>query len=318
MNIKYNDKAQHDGKNVCSVCIATFKRPELLRKLIKSLFEQKNIEEITLEIIVVDNDVEKSAKEVVDEFSSTSSINISYYTQPIQNISLTRNLALDRSSGKYLAIIDDDETADKYWIRNLTDAVLKFNADAVFGYVIPVFDSNIAKWKKQREIYFEPIGKTGDIPLSFPTTNCIVKSDKVNHFSIRFDPEYGLSGGEDQVFFRLLSKYEAKFVVCREAITYETISSNRSKLKSICKRAIHQGNAYGRIVIGSLDNKYKKFIFFFLVKSVLGIGYYGLQSLILLPFMKKWIFSLIRFYLNVGKFLSIFQMKLLLYKTPNS
>jgi succinoglycan biosynthesis protein ExoM len=317
LNNKFLKNTQSEKQIVCSVCIATFKRPELLRGLIQSLLDQKNIDDIILEIVVVDNDVEKSAKKIISEFSNTSSITISYYSQPIQNISLTRNMALDKSSGQFIAILDDDETADKYWIRNLIDSIVRFNADAVFGYVIPVFDSQIAKWKKQREIYFEPIGKTGDTPLSFPTTNCMIKSDKVNHFSIRFDPEYGLSGGEDQVFFKLLSTYEAKFVVCREAITYETISVHRSKLKSICKRAIHQGNAYGRIVIYSVDNKIKKTIFFLLVKSLLGIGYYGLQSLILLPFLRKWIFSLIRLYLNIGKLLSIFQMKLLLYKTPN-
>ena len=111
--------------NVCSVCVATFKRPELLRKLIQSLFDQKKIDDIILEIIVVDNDIEKSAKEIVAEFSDTSSITISDYEQPIQNISLTRNMALDMSSGNYIAIIDDDETADQYWIRNLVDAASK-------------------------------------------------------------------------------------------------------------------------------------------------------------------------------------------------
>ena len=169
MNNKFIKNTQREKQIVCSVCVATFKRPELLRKLIQSLFDQKKIDDIILEIIIVDNDNERSAKEIVAEFSDTSSITISYYEQPIQNISLTRNMALDKSSGNYIAVIDDDETADKYWIRNLIDAAVRFNADAVFGYVIPVFDPNIAQWKKQREIYFEPMGKTGETPLSFPT-----------------------------------------------------------------------------------------------------------------------------------------------------
>lgn len=315
---KFIESIQDQDKIVCSVCIATFKRPTLLNELIQSLFEQKNIEDIILEIIIVDNDSDKSAMEIVDKFSDTSSIKISYYTQPIQNISLTRNMALDKSTGQYLAILDDDETADKYWIRNLLEATKKFNADAVFGYVIPVFDPAIPNWKRQREIYFEPIGNTGDTPLSFPTTNCMIKSDKVNQFNVRFNPEYGLSGGEDQVFFRLLSTYGARFVFSKEAITYEKISIFRSKLKSISRRAIHQGNAYGRIVISSVDNKIHKFIFSLLIKSLIGIGYYGLQLIIFLPFRRKWIFSLIRFCLNIGKLSSIFQMRLLLYKTTNS
>jgi len=310
-NIKTN---QLNEQIICSVCIATYKRPELLKKLIQSLSDQKGIDELQLEIIIVDNDIEKTAKKVVAEFSSKSSISISYYEQPVQNISLTRNKALDKSTGHYIAIIDDDETADEYWIRNLIDAIVRFNADAVFGYVIPVFPSDTPIWLQQREIYFLPIGKTGDPPSSFPTTNCLIKSERVNQFNVRFDPKYGLSGGEDQMFFRLLSTYGAKFVICREAITYETILPHRSRLKAICNRAIHQGNAYARITINSSNKKFYKLTILLLVKSLLGIGYYGLQSFIILPFRKRWVFSIIRLCLNIGKLTAIFKLKLLLYK----
>ena len=224
-------------------------------------------------------------------------------------------MAIDKSSGSYIAVIDDDETADKYWIRNLVNTLVNFNADAVFGYVLPIFSEGTPDWLQQREIYFLPLGRTGDPPLSYPTTNCMIKTEKVNKFNLRFDPEYGLSGGEDHVFFTLLSKYEAKFVVCREAITYETVPAHRAKLKSIFNRQIQKGNAWGRIVIASSNNKVNKITFFLLVKSLLGIGYYGLQSLVFLPFRRKWIFSLIGLWLNVGKILAIFKLKFLIYKT---
>ena len=315
MNNKFIKTNQIEKQIVCSVCIATFKRPALLRKLIQSLFEQKKIDDIILEIIIVDNDIERSAKEIVAEFSDTSSITISYYEQPIQNIALTRNMAVDKSSGHYIAIIDDDETADNYWIRNLIDTVVRFNADAVFGYVLPVFPHSTPVWIQQREIYFMPMDKTGDPAFSYYTTNCMIKASNVRKFNLRFDPEYGLSGGSDRVFFDLLSEYKFKFVVCREAITYETIPAHRTKLKSICSRQIQKGNNYGRIVIASDNNKFHKITFFLLIKSLVGIGYYGLQSLIFLPFRRKWIFSLIRLCLNVGKLLAIFKLKLLIYKT---
>lgn len=308
--IKYN---HHKNEIVCSVCVATFNRPKLLRKLIQSLFDQKKIDDITLEIIIVDNDAEKSAKEIVAEFSNTSSITISYYEQPIQNISLTRNMALDMSSGNYIAIIDDDETADQYWIRNLIDAAVRFNADAVFGFVIPVFDPKITQWKKQREIYFLPMGKTGDPPLFCYTTNCLINADKVNKINLRFDPKYGLTGGEDSVFFDLLSKYQSKYVVCREAISYEVVPQYRTELKFICNRYFQKGNNEGRIIIDKELSKFQKIII--LIKSLLGIGYYGLQSFALLPFKKKWIFGLMRLFYFSGLFLAIFKLKSLTNKT---
>jgi len=313
MNNKFIKNTQRKKENVCSVCIATFKRPELLKKLIQSLFDQKKIDDIILEIIIVDNDVEKSAKKIVTEFSDTFSITISYYAQPIQNISLTRNMTLDKSSGNYIAIIDDDETADKYWIRNLVDTLVKFNADAVFGYVIPVFDSNIPKWKKQREIYFLPVGKTGDPPLFCYTTNCLMKADKVNKINLRFDPKYGLTGGEDSVFFDLLSKYQAKYVVCREAVSYEVVPRYRTELKFICNRYFQKGNNEGRIINDTEQSKFQKITK--LIKSSLGIGYYGLQSFMLIPIRKKWIFGLIRLCYYYGQFLAIFKLKSFTNKT---
>jgi succinoglycan biosynthesis protein ExoM len=315
LNTNIITTSQHFEQIVCSVCIATFKRPELLKKLIQSLFEQKGIDDIKLEIIIVDNDIEKSAKKIVAEFSDTSSITISYYEQPIQNISLTRNMSLDKSSGKYITILDDDETTDNYWIRNLIDTLNKYSADVVFGYVIPVFPPGTPTWMQQRELYFMPMNKTGDLPIHYYTTNCIIKADKLNKLNLKFDPAYGLTGGSDRVFFDLLSQYKFKFVVCKEAVTYETIPEHRTKLKFFCNRFIQKGNNYARVIIASGDNKFYKTASLLFIKSLIGIGYYGLQSLIFFPLKMKWIFSLKGLCLNFGKLLTLFKVKLFIYKT---
>lgn len=319
MNISSKKTNQQNEQIVCSVCIATFKRPKLLKKLIRSLFEQKEIDDIKLEIIIIDNDIEKSAKEIVDEFSARTSIAISYYEQPVQNISLTRNKALDKSSGHYIAIIDDDETADEFWIRNLIDALVRYNADAVFGYVIPIFPLNIPDWLQQREIYFLPMGKTGDFPLGFYTTNCIIRANHIRENNLRFDPEYGLTGGEDRVFFdMLLYEHNFKFVVCREALTYEIIPTHRAKLKFIFHRFVQKGNNYARIITNSKSRKCQHKVSFLVVKSLLGIAYYSLLLLILLPLKRKWIFSVIGLALNIGKLSALFKLKFFIYKTENS
>jgi len=44
LNNKIIEKSRNSEQIICSVCIATFKRPLLLRELIKSLFEQKGID----------------------------------------------------------------------------------------------------------------------------------------------------------------------------------------------------------------------------------------------------------------------------------
>lgn len=48
-----------------SICIATYKRPELLKKLLESLSKQELPESVEIEVIIVDNDKSESAREVV-------------------------------------------------------------------------------------------------------------------------------------------------------------------------------------------------------------------------------------------------------------
>src|SRR5438105_6517932 len=118
---------------ICSVCIAAYKRPDLLENLLTSLVNQVLPEDVTLEIIVVDNDPEESARGVVQKFSDTARARFLYCRQPIKNISLTRNLAVANATGAYLLFIDDDETACREWVARLLRALREFDADGVFG-----------------------------------------------------------------------------------------------------------------------------------------------------------------------------------------
>ena len=103
----------------CSCCINTYKRPKLLKKLLKSLAEQNLAEETKLEIIAVDNGPDQLGKNIVNEFQKRYNIPIYYFVQPEKNISLTRNLAVKNAKGDFVFFIDDDGYADKDWISNM-------------------------------------------------------------------------------------------------------------------------------------------------------------------------------------------------------
>ena len=68
---------------LCSICVATYKRPFLLEKLLNSLYLQNLPQDINIEIIVVDNDIDKSAISIVCKFNNSDRIKISYYNQPV-------------------------------------------------------------------------------------------------------------------------------------------------------------------------------------------------------------------------------------------
>ena len=98
---------------ICSVCIATYKRSQLLRKLLDSIVSQYLPDNIKLQVIVVDNDMENSAEHIVKEYENRENISFEYFVQPEKNISLTRNVAVKNSKGEFLLFIDDDEEAEK-------------------------------------------------------------------------------------------------------------------------------------------------------------------------------------------------------------
>ncbi|MHA2277876.1 MAG: glycosyltransferase family 2 protein, partial [Candidatus Kariarchaeaceae archaeon] len=88
-----------------SVCIATYKRPSNLRNLIFSIEKQCLPEGGNIEIIIVDNDPEESARVVIDDIKESFKIPILYFHQSIKNISLTRNVAVKNASGDFLLFI---------------------------------------------------------------------------------------------------------------------------------------------------------------------------------------------------------------------
>ena len=49
-----------------SICIVTYRRPELLEKLLESLSKPKLPESVEIEVIIVDNEESEIAKEVVE------------------------------------------------------------------------------------------------------------------------------------------------------------------------------------------------------------------------------------------------------------
>ncbi len=262
----------NEKRILISVCIATYKREKLLERLLQSLTEQVLEQNIMIEIIVTDNNIEESAKSILRKFISTDKISFKYFIQPIKNISLTRNVCVENATGHYICFIDDDETADKNWIVNLLDCVQKFNADGVFGYVIPRFEEGINDKFKQREFYFSKMSESGSHARFMFTTNALVKSEIIKKNNVLFDPDYGITGGEDANFFGKLKKEGAKFVNCKEAISYEFIGKQRTTIKFFLRRNIRGGQTYSRNFITDAKQFQKVQLFIkSLLKLLIGI-----------------------------------------------
>ncbi|BDQ02771.1 glycosyltransferase [Ignavibacterium sp.] len=241
-----SDFSKNKVITLISVCIATFKRQLLLEQLLESLSKLLIPENTEIEIIIVDNDKDRSAENVVQKFKTLTNFQVSYFVQPIKNISITRNKALENAKGNLIAFIDDDETADEKWLYNLYNCLKNYNSDGVFGLVVPRFEEGINDKFKKREYFFSNMGVTGTEAKYMFAGSVLFKSELVKKNKIFFDPEYGITGGEDSDFFNRLKQHGARFINCREAISYEFISKERTTRKFFYNRFIRGGQTYAR------------------------------------------------------------------------
>ena len=89
-----------------SVCIATYRRAPRLASLLDDLKRQTLLPD---EVVIVDNDEAGSARPVVEQAMVDAPFTLRYETQPVKNISLTRNRTVALAHGEWLAFVDDDE-----------------------------------------------------------------------------------------------------------------------------------------------------------------------------------------------------------------
>src|SRR5207244_4301817 len=113
------------SKHVC-VCVCTFRRPELLRRLLSELEHQRTDGQFSYSVVVADNDSQKSAERVVAEFGIKSRIEAIYCVELRQNIALARNKALEHAEGELIAFIDDDEFPDRDWLWKMLEACERY------------------------------------------------------------------------------------------------------------------------------------------------------------------------------------------------
>uniref|UniRef100_A0A832G6M9 Glycosyltransferase n=1 Tax=Ignavibacterium album TaxID=591197 RepID=A0A832G6M9_9BACT len=250
--------------NLISVCIATYKRPLLLEKLLVSLLNQKNIDEYNLEIIVVDNDPNRTAEPVIKKFKeliiSNSRYSIKYDMQPEKNIALTRNRTVELATGNYLYFIDDDEYADEYCLCNHLKVMKEFNADVTFGNVLPYFEDKTPEFIKNAKPYFRENSPDGNDSNYFITGNTMLNLKSIPKKIISFNYEYGITGGSDHYFFSSLKNKGYKFISASSSIATEFIPSGRANLSWLVKRVFRTGNNFTRTLIKNTDNYFHRFL----------------------------------------------------------
>ena len=226
-----------------SVCVITFKRPQLLGRLLESLRHQETEGCFSYSIVVVDNDRGQSARNVVEALRVRASVEIAYHVEPEKNLALARNKALLNARGEFAAFIDDDEFPVQRWLLELYRLASTHQTAGVLGPVDPHFDVQPPEWIIASKVFERPHYPTGYV-LQWNETrtgNVLLKRDLVARQENLFNPAFG-THGEDRDFFKRLMQKGHRFIWCDEAVAYETQPPERLTRRYHLRRALLRGS----------------------------------------------------------------------------
>jgi glycosyltransferase involved in cell wall biosynthesis len=247
--------------NIC-VGICTYRRCDSLERLLEKLRFQFTNNLFNYSVLVVDNDAGFSAEKILKR-KYGNNFQLSYYNEKEKNIAKARNKVLELSKGDYLALIDDDEYPDDFWLYNHYSTCKKYNADGSLGPVISKFPEKSPKWILKSDVCNRKSFETGFIikPQHARTGNCLLKKDKIDKIKCTFDVEFGLTGGEDvDFFYRLTNITDFKIVWCHEAVVFEPVTESRLNRKFYIQRAINRGENNQRFLNKNRNKIYSLYI----------------------------------------------------------
>jgi len=235
MNSSLVDPNSTISKTV-AICIATYKRPQSLARLLDSI-NHLDFEESAppaIQILVADNDKSGSAQSVCNHARKTSKWAIIYSIEPRQGVSFARNCSIKLADDDvdFFAFIDDDEIPARHWLDRLLFTQAKHDAAIVTGPVHPKFESpNVPPWILKGGFFMPTDKATGTVMNVAFTNNSLAKSQLLKQFDPPFNEELAFRGSEDTHLFMTLFKQGAKIIWDNDAIVYEFIPEARTQIK---------------------------------------------------------------------------------------
>lgn len=229
------------------VALATYRRAELLETLLPLVVRQTEALPHTTRVVVVDNDPEQSAKDVVVGFAEHA---VEYYSEPRPGIAAARNRALDAAAdADALVFLDDDEEPAPGWLAALVDAWQRWHCAAVAGPVVSRFDGPVDPWVHACSTFRRPRRSTGTLLEGAATNNLLLDVATLARLGLRFDDRFGLTGGSDTMLTRTLVRRGGEIRWCDEALMHETVPAARATRTWVLRRTTRTGNVWSRVNI---------------------------------------------------------------------
>ena len=268
-----------------AICVFTYKQPISLRKCIESILNQKLQ---VFDIFIIDSDINKSSKRVIDFMNFDSKIRLKYYNKYSDNSSDNNVFKIIFENYKYLALLEDNKMADTNWLNELYIKINKNKADIVSTY----FGYSFKKLKNQ-----------------FLGTNAIFNVKLFEKCNIDLLQKFNDKINFDNYILSLKNDY--KISNAKKAILISKKHIKYSKLEFVWKRCYMTGNF--RFYMLKDKKKFKKIInttFTSIFKTLSSIIIFLPNLLLLLLGYNQYFDKMIkRFFKSIGFIFGLFGHK---------
>jgi hypothetical protein len=113
--------------------------------------------------------------------------------------------------------------------------------------VVSEFDGALDPWLAAGGFFLRRRLRTGSVTDVAATNNLLLDLGRVRDAGLRFDPAFGLSGGEDTLFSRQLAAAGGAMVWCDEALVTDRVPRDRMTRSWVLRRAFSSGNSRTRV-----------------------------------------------------------------------
>jgi succinoglycan biosynthesis protein ExoM len=206
----------------------------------KVIIEKFKFEEV---IIVLNSRLNVLNSEIISNLAlENSQIRINLIEEYEIGIPYARNKALENAINKrfnYLAFIDDDCTAEEFWLNGMISTITNFGADVSQGSYKFKYSSDYPLWMPK--IPDSRFTNGQELPIATTRSVLFCINDFVSgKLNLRFDKDLLHTGGSDTKFFYYMFMKGYKIRASNDSFVIEDMA-NRQTLKWICFRYMRMG-----------------------------------------------------------------------------
>jgi succinoglycan biosynthesis protein ExoM len=233
-----------------AVYVCTFRRNEPLRRVLDSLAAAASKVQpgVEIAVVVVDDNPDGRAKDVVAEFPDSFARGLHYRYSGAQNISHARNTGLEAAAelADWVAMTDDDEVVSEGWFEAMIGTQRQTGADAVTGPVYLSYPQGCPSWLVDQPfteiLEAEPRHDGEQVPVCSTGNSMLRASFLRDHPEIRFRSDLGQLGGEDMVFYAaaVAAGLNARYSI--DAVCYAEQPPERTTYRVMVRTCYWMGN----------------------------------------------------------------------------